>query len=69
MMNMKTFRDVFAEQLKDEEFKKEYDALKVEFDLIEARIDARDVLGITQTVLSERNDIQQANISRIEHLL
>jgi DNA-binding XRE family transcriptional regulator len=67
MMNMKTFRDALDEQLKDEEFKKEYDALKPEFELIKAMVDAREELGITQTELSERTGIQQANISRIEN--
>jgi predicted transcriptional regulator len=67
MMNMKTFRDVLDEQLKDEEFKKEYNTLKPEFKLIKAMIDAREELGITQAELSERTGIQQANISRIEN--
>ena len=49
-----TFDEFLAEQLKDPEFKKEYDALEPEFAIIQAMIDARKESGLTQKELSER---------------
>ena len=42
------------EQLKDPEFKKEYDALEPEFAAIQAAIDARDDAAFVQKHLAER---------------
>lgn len=52
---------------KDPELKAEYDALAPEYDIIQAMIDARKGLNITQKELSERTGITQADISRIEN--
>ena len=49
------------------ELKAEYDALAPEYDIIQAMIDARKGLNITQKELSERTGITQADISRIEN--
>ena len=38
---MNNFREYLNEQLKDSEFKKEWDALEPEFNVIQAMIDAR----------------------------
>lgn len=38
---MKTFDEMLAKQMKDEEFKKEYEAIQPEMDIIRARVDAR----------------------------
>lgn len=38
---MKTFDDLLVQQLQDEEFKKEYEAIQPEMDEIRARVDAR----------------------------
>ena len=38
---MKTFDEMLAKQMKDEEFKKEYEAVQPEMDIIRARVDAR----------------------------
>lgn len=38
---MKTFDDVLVQQLQDEEFKKEYEAIQSEMDEIRASVDAR----------------------------
>ncbi len=38
---MKTFDDMLVQQLQDEEFKKEYEAIQSEMDEIRARVDAR----------------------------
>lgn len=55
------------EQLKNPEFKKEYDALEPEFALIRAILDARREKGITQKELSERTGIAQGDISKLEN--
>ena len=55
------------EQLKDPEFKAEYDALEPEFAIIQAIIDARKNTGLTQKQLSERTGIAQGDISRLEN--
>lgn len=49
------------------ELKAEYDALAPEYDIIQAMIDARKALNLTQKELSERTGITQADISRIEN--
>ncbi len=38
---MKTFDDMLVQQLQDEEFKKEYEAIQPEMDEIRARVDAK----------------------------
>ena len=38
---MKTFDDMLVQQLQEEEFKKEYEAIQPEMDEIRARVDAR----------------------------
>ena len=38
---MKTFDDMLVQQLQDEEFKKEYEAIQPEMDEIRARVDVR----------------------------
>lgn len=64
---MRRFDDYLAEQLQDEEFKKEYDALQPEFDVIRAMIDARTSQNLTQKELAERTGINQADISKLEN--
>ena len=59
---MTNFNDFLAEQLKDEEFRKEYAALEPEFTIIQAMIDARNSEELTQKDLSERSGISQGNI-------
>ena len=49
------------------ELKGHYDTLAPEYDIIQALIDARRALNITQKELSERTGITQADISRIEN--
>lgn len=38
---MKTFDDMLAKQLQNDEFKKEYEAIQPKMDVIRARVDAR----------------------------
>ena len=64
---MTNFNDFLDEQLKDPEFKKEYDALRPEFAIIQAIIDARKASGMTQKDLAEKTGITQGDISRLEN--
>lgn len=64
-MNAK-FDDFLHEQMQDEEFRKEYDALQPERAVMQAIIDARRSTGITQRELSTRSGIAQGDISRME---
>jgi len=64
---MRKYDDFLAEQLQDEEFKKEYDNLQPEFDVIHAIVDARVSQNLTQKQLAERSGINQADISKLEN--
>lgn len=64
---MQKFRDFLEEQLKDPEFKKEYEAIQPEMAVIRALIDARISQNLTQKQLSERTGINQADISKLEN--
>lgn len=63
---MTNFDDYLNEQLKNPEFREEYDALEPEFSIIQSMIDARRETGITQKQLSERTGISQSDISKFE---
>ncbi len=62
-----TFNEMLNEQLQDEEFKKEYEAIQPEMDVIRAMVDARISQNLTQKELAERTGINQADISKIEN--
>ncbi len=64
---MKTINDMLEKQLKDEEFRKEYETIQPEIDIIKALVDARNSLNLTQKELAERTGINQADISKIEN--
>ena len=61
-----TFKESLEEELKDPEFRVEYEALEPEYQVIRAMIRAREEQNISQRQLSERTGIAQADISRIE---
>lgn len=63
---MTTLDEFLEGQLKDPDFKKEYDAMEPEFALAQAMIDARINSGITPMQLSERTGIAEEEISRME---
>lgn len=63
---MTNFKDFLAEQLKDPEFKTEWEALQPERAIMQAMIDARKRSGLTQKQLSEKTGIAQADISKME---
>ena len=64
---MKTFNDMLEKQLEDDEFRKEYEAIQPEIDIIKALVEARNSLNLTQKELAERTGINQADISKIEN--
>lgn len=64
---MSEFKEFVNEQLKDPEFKKEYDNLEPEFDVIRTMIEARNSQHLTQKQLAERTGINQADISKLEN--
>ena len=64
---MRTFDDMLEKQMKDEEFKKEYEAIQPELDVIRAIVDARISQNLTQRELAERIGINQADISKLEN--
>ena len=45
---MRTFDDMLSKQLENEEFKKEYEAIQPEMDVIRAIVDARTSQNLTQ---------------------
>ena len=62
-----SFNEYLNEQLNDSEFKKEWDALEVEFSIVQALIDARESSGLTQSELAKRTGIAQGDISKFEN--
>jgi transcriptional regulator with XRE-family HTH domain len=62
----KNFRDTLNEQLKNPAFKSEYEPLEVEYQIINAVLDARKQKNITQKELSKITGIAQGDISKIE---
>ncbi|MBQ9868842.1 MAG: helix-turn-helix transcriptional regulator [Ruminococcus sp.] len=64
---MTNFNEFLDEQMKDEEFRKEWDALEPEFTIRQAIIDARNAEGLTQKELSTRSGIAQGDISKLEN--
>lgn len=64
---MTNYKDFLNEQLQNEAFKKEYDALEAEFSIIQAILDARKASGLTQKDLADRTGIAQADISKLEN--
>lgn len=60
------FEDVLAEALKDPEVKKGYDALELEFSIIEQVIQKRLEKGLTQKQLADKIGTKQSAIARLE---
>lgn len=63
MTNYEKFK---VEQLEDSEFKKEYDSLEVEYDIISQIIKNRLEQNLTQADLARKVGTAQSNISRLE---
>ena len=64
---MSELRDYINEQLKDPEFKKDWDNLEPEMEVVRAMIKARTAQNLTQKDLAEKTGINQANISKLEN--
>lgn len=60
------FDDFLQEQLKDNDFRAEYEALQPEYAIIQSIINARQEAGLTQRELSEKTGISQGDISKLE---
>lgn len=64
---MDDFDILLNEQLKDEEFRREYEAMKPKFAIIQAMIDTRVKTGFTQEDLSSRSGVSQRVIRTLEN--
>ena len=62
-----TLTEELKKELKNEEFKKEYDSFDTEYSLVQSFIEARRQNKITQKELSIQTGIAQADISKIEN--
>ena len=62
-----TLAEALKEQMKDETFRKEYESLEPEYDLISSLIDARKLSHVTQKQLADATGIAQSDISKIEN--
>lgn len=58
---------LIAENMKDPEFRKEWEALEPEREMTRQLVAARKAQGMTQAQLSEASGVSQADISRIEN--
>lgn len=63
---MKTLNEFMQGQMDDPQFKKEYEKIQPEMEVIRALIDARNSQNMTQKELSEKTGIDQADISKLE---
>ena len=61
-----TYRERLKRELKDPEFKTEWDSLEPEFQIAEMIIRARYEQSLTQQQLAEKAGLGQASLSRIE---
>ena len=63
---MTNYDKYFEGQMKNPEFRKEWESLQPEFAIVQAIIDARKATGLTQKELADKTGITQADISRLE---
>ena len=67
VIRMRKFDDFLEEQMQDQEFKKKFDDIQPEFDVIRAIVDARTSQNLTQKQLAEKTGINQADIIKLEN--
>ena len=63
----KNFRETLNQQLKNPEFKEEWDELEPEYQIIKAMLSSRAEKSMTQKQLGDITGISQADISRLEN--
>ena len=63
----KSYKETLKAQLNNSEFKKEYDALEPEFQIMREMLDSRTASNISQQELSRITGITQSDISKIEN--
>ena len=63
---MSDLQELTNELMHDPAFRKEYESLQPEIDITRAILDARIRAGMTQSELSVKSGISQADISRLE---
>ncbi len=61
------YRDLLNERLKDEDFRKEYERLNPQYDVIKAVLNARKAADMTQKELAEISGVAQSDISKLEN--
>ncbi len=64
---MSEFQAFLQEQLKDDDFRREYEDIQPEMDVIRAIADARISQNLTQKELAAKTGIDQADISKLEN--
>ena len=60
------YEDWLKEQLEDAEFRREYEAIEAEEEIVGAVIDARELSGLTESELAERAGVSQSDIEELE---
>ena len=61
------FRELLNERLQNEDFKKEYDSLEPEYELVKAFLEARKNADMTQSELAKASGVAQSDISKLEN--
>ena len=61
------FRDLLNERLQNEDFKKEYESLYPEYELVKAFLEARKNADMTQSELAKASGVAQSDISKLEN--
>ena len=64
---MRSFRDSLNKRLENDNFRKEYENIQPEMNIIRAMIAARKDQNLTQADLATRTGINQADISKLEY--
>lgn len=64
---MRSFRNSLNKRLENDNFRREYESIQPEMNIIRAIITARKEQNITQTDLAVRTGINQSDISKLEN--
>lgn len=64
---MTTFREHLEQQLQNPDFKKEYENLRPDYEIIKAVIAEREKQHLSQKELARKTGLKQSNISRLEN--